>query len=832
MLLRPLSVENGRGTRMSNLLLGSWAFLGACLLAGGETCPMGPVLRDLNGSHYQPGPSPDVSVGFLSGFVQSFLGTVQPNSFPKELVIEVIQDSRIASTQGTVNKVLRYEVGFLVCAAIGILYIILMPLVGFIFACCRCCGNCGGRMYQEQTKSIDCRRRGIYWALLVITVFILAGNVCMFRGSQSWAYSIQYSLTQSESTLDNIQNYLEAVPQDVDVVVNESLLTVGAVRSRLNNVGSLLGAELQKALGSSLNPALDSVRHFSEELKKVIQVLSQLNNTQQQLQPDLDRLEANLTAVRDSVNRTLQNPACLGCAPLRKELGMLSVETSFTIPNLRELQSAVDKVQEADLDSRVKEGEQFLDNLPERVRNETDGTVKNVNVLLDDTERQISQFSQDIPLDALTNALSTLEDVRGYINQYSPEVKKVERYSLVVGLILSCVILLVVLCNVLGLLLGPAGLKPKVDPTYRSGTAHCGGTFLMAGVGFSFLFSWLFMIVVLVLFLVGGNVHTLVCRPLRNQQLLQIIDTPGLIPRFQLSDALGLKTNLTIAKVYDDCRQDRSLWTTLHLEEVINLRDLLNVSKYTEEIQQVFNQSVITLPTITFLTPEARTQLQNFSNTAGSVDFSNAKQQLNNISRINLNSTADVLEGLAAGQNSSVREQLLQDATEIRRIQAQFETSILPEVRVINSSILLLEAQALEVNRTVGDMMNVVDTAQDYLNGNASEIVKLEIRSFVDCLVRYFTAYADWAYRMITEQLGRCRPVAGAVDSAEVIVCSYLAESLNAFWFSLGWCLIFLVPSIILSVKLAKFYRRMKYTDSFENHIQLNHIPRASLRPF
>lgn len=818
---------------MSYLLLGSWVFLGTCLLAGAQACPMGPVLRDLNGSHYQPGPNPDVSVGFLSGFVQSFLGTVQPNPFPKELVIEVIEDSRIASTQGTVNKVLRYEVGFLVCAAIGILYIILMPLVGFIFACCRCCGNCGGRMYQEQTKVINCRRRGIYWALLVITVIILAGNVCMFRGSQSWAYSIQYSLTQSETTLDNIQNYLEAVPQDVDVVVNESLSTVGAVRTRLNDVGNLLGSDLQKALRSSLNPALDSVRHFSQELKKVIQVLSQLNNTQQQLQPDLERLEANLTAVKDSVNKTLQNPACVNCAPLQKELGTLSVDTSFTIPHLRELQSAVDKVQEADLDSRVKEGEQFLDNLPERVRNETEGTVKNVNVLLDDTEKRISQFSQDIPLDALTNALSTLEDVRGYINQYSPEVKKVERYSWIVGLILSCVILLVVLCNVLGLLLGPAGLKPSVDPTYRSGTAHCGGTFLMAGVGFSFLFSWLFMIVVLVLFLVGGNVHTLVCRPLRDQQLLQIIDTPGLIPRFQLSDALGLKTNLTIAKVYDDCRQDRSLWTTLHLEEVINLRDLLNVSKYTEEIEQVFDQSVITLPTITFLTPEARTQLQNFSNTAGGVDFSNAKQQLNNISRTNLNSTADVLEGLATIQpQSSVRTQLLEGATEIRRIQQQFETSILPKVRVINSSILLLEAEALEVNGTVGDMMNAVDTAQDFLNGNASEIAKSVIRSFVDCLVRYFTAYADWAYRMITEQVGRCRPVAGAVDSVEVIVCSYLAESLNAFWFSLGWCLIFLIPSIILSVKLAKFCRRMKYTDSFENHIHLNHIPRASLRPF
>lgn len=37
----------------------------------------------------------------------------------------------------------------------------------------------------------------------------------------------------------------------------------------------------------------------------------------------------------------------------------------------------------------------------------------------------------------------------------------------------------------------------------------------------------------------------------------------------------------------------------------------------------------------------------------------------------------------------------------------------------------------------------------------------------------------------------------------------------NAFWFSLGWCTIFLLPSIILAVRLAKFYRRMHFADVY-----------------
>ncbi|XP_034041405.1 prominin-1-A-like isoform X2 [Thalassophryne amazonica] len=79
----------------------------------------------------------------------------------------------------------------------------------------------------------------------------------------------------------------------------------------------------------------------------------------------------------------------------------------------------------------------------------------------------------------------------------------------------------------------------------------------------------------------------------------------------------------------------------------------------------------------------------------------------------------------------------------------------------------------------------------------------------------YIITYVDWANYTITQEVGRCRPVAGTLDTAETVICLHVVESLNAFWFSLGWCLIFFIPSIIFSIKLAKFYRRMKYSDSY-----------------
>lgn len=52
------------------------------------------------------------------------------------------------------------------------------------------------------------------------------------------------------------------------------------------------------------------------------------------------------------------------------------------------------------------------------------------------------------------------------------------RWSICV--LLCCMVLLVVLCNVIGLLLGPLGLKESVLPTQRSSLSNAGGNFFMA----------------------------------------------------------------------------------------------------------------------------------------------------------------------------------------------------------------------------------------------------------------------------------------------------------------------------------------------------------------
>uniref|UniRef100_A0A667YAG2 Prominin 2 n=1 Tax=Myripristis murdjan TaxID=586833 RepID=A0A667YAG2_9TELE len=782
-------------------------------------CPKGVAPHSLNQPHYLNNSAVDTGVGFMKDIVQSFLHTVQPNPFPQDLLLTFVKDfNQAQSDQNIIKEALQYEVGFLVCAAIGIIYIVLMPLVGFFLACCRCCGNCGGKMHQEQTSGMHCRRRALYWSTFITTLIILAGNICMFKSNEALKVSVDKSAEDLNITIDNLHIFLGAVPQQFDRVVNESYKTVHEVSENLN--GEFWEVYRYLTLMLVLLCVCTETISTSNQLRE-------LNSSLARLQSSVNLLQANVSDVKNRINRTSLNPNCINCGSLQPELQKLTLDTTITTSSLTELQSGVDEVIKADLKSQIRKVEDYFSSIPQRVTNDTKDVVQSTKQQLEEIKTQISQVKNDIPLSALSNVSDRLDQLQREIGTVTPTVDTAEYIRWTVCVALCCVVLLVVVCNILGLLLGPLGLKPKADPADRSCTANCGGTFLMMGAGFSFLFGWLFMIVVLLLFLLGGNVYTLVCQPWDNGELLKFIDTEGVIPGFQLGPMLGLKSNLTLTDIYSDCEKNRPLWSTLRLYELVDLEDLLNVSKYTEDIQQHFENTDITLSTITFLSPDVQNQLSSFSAKADGADFTGVTQQvINNISSINLNTTADKLEELATVQtNDGIKAELRAEARDLRQIQTNIEITIIPQL-VSSSAIVCLGLG------TVGEVLSNVGAAQDFLNTNTTQIVKSESREFLDCQMGYFTAFADWANGTITQQIGRCGPVSGAVDSAEIIICSHMVESLNAFWFSLGWCLIFFIPSIIFSIKLAKYYRRMDSSDVYDNHIIMNHIPRAQMKPY
>uniref|UniRef100_A0A671L9Q7 Prominin-1-A-like n=1 Tax=Sinocyclocheilus anshuiensis TaxID=1608454 RepID=A0A671L9Q7_9TELE len=791
-----------------------WTFV-----SGQPSCPIDTNRTELQ-TPYEIPTKLTFNTAFMSPIVHSFLGSVQPNPFPKDKNFSMER----------VKEVLKYEIGFLVCVAIGILYIVLMPLIGLIFACCRCCGNCGGRMQQKQTTNIHCKRRSFYLATFLITVLILAGNVCMFLSSTNTSETVMRSPTELTDVLENVKGYLNTISKQIEQVKSESNVTVDTVKSNLN--GSLLGKLIQNGLKGPLDPAFNSITEIAHVINSTSHELLKLNKTLELLKPKVDVLKANLSAVRQRINNTLHMPDCVNCTSQRPELDKLSLEGSLDFPDQNDLRSALDKAINADVIGQANKGRDFFDSIPAKVKNESRLSVQVALLQLETLKTKISGVTKDLPLDVLKTISAPLTDVQKSIKAFSPDIERSSQISQAVGLVLSCLILLVVICNFLGLLLGVAGQNSKDNPIERSGTSNCGGIFFMAGVGFSFLVSWIFMLVVLILFIVGGNTYTLVCKPWQNKELIQVfplIDTPGLIPGFNLSRALNLNTNLNIVNVYSDCQKNKPLWTTFHLNEIFDLNSKLDVSQYTHEIDQTFDGVQINIANITILSPEVKSQLNNFSSSASSMNFSNITQQINDVSGINLSSIAESLDILAGKQsNQAIKDELHGEAKDLRVIQTDITSNIMPLLLELNTTVKNLSVVASQITAAVENVSQKVAYAQDVLNVNISQIVKTESRAFIDCQLKIFQTFLHWANQTITERVGRCRPAAAAVDRSEELVCKHLVESLNAFWLSLGWCMMFLIPSIIFSVKLAKYYRRMKYSDVYEPTSILNYWKMAN----
>lgn len=68
-------------------------------------------------------------------------------------------------------QVVRYEAGYVVCAVIAGLYLLVVPTAGLCFWCCRSRRRCGGPVKMEH-KELACER-GTFMTFLLLTTLVL-----------------------------------------------------------------------------------------------------------------------------------------------------------------------------------------------------------------------------------------------------------------------------------------------------------------------------------------------------------------------------------------------------------------------------------------------------------------------------------------------------------------------------------------------------------------------------------------------------------------------------------------------------------------------------------
>ncbi|XP_031759276.1 prominin-1 isoform X5 [Xenopus tropicalis] len=806
-------------------------------------------------AYHEPG-----AIGMLFQIVQGFLYIVQPHAFPQDLVRKVAQqkfgeirnDYQKPENVVLTLQTIHYEIGFIIAAVLGLLFLLLMPLVGLCFCMCRCCDNCGGEMHQRQKKNGDCQRGCYATFLFVTTLLISVGVICAYAANQNLTNQIRGSKKLVQTNFKDLKTLLNDTPMQIDYVLSKFNVTKDKALSEMNNLGPLLGERVHERLGKDVRPAFDAVLNMAgvkvqraiKAIKETKEALENVSVSVEVLQEAIDKLNINLTEAKLQLTSTLSDPACsanvaiIPCNKIANSLNQLNINANFSmLPDLTHNLIRLNEVLRTDLSNLVQKGYAAFNLTPEMVQNQTrnieGAAIPHMKNVMESIGANITSFSKTIPvLQIMSNISNHITQSETYVREFYPVVEQYDFYRWLGSLVLCCMVALIVVFYYLGLLCGTCGYDQQTSPTTRGCISNTGGNFLMAGVGFSFIFSWILMLIVLVTFLAGGNVEKLVCEPFQERALFKVLDTPYLINsqwKNYLSGVLyqNPSVNLTFEKVYSDCKENKGIFTALQIDNLFNLNEFLNINMYIDEISSRIETLNLDLSNIILLDEKGKRNLEDFSSTGiDEIDFdaflsevakSNTKVDLLAFAN-ELEENADLLPKGALGNA------LKGHANSIRTIHIQQVVPLEQSMKYVkarttlNQSIKLLQRTSFDIEGKVLDVITAVEAAQNLINNNASSVIKQESKKLMDEVIGYFIQYVQWVKDSIAFDVAGCKPVANVIDTAvDVFLCSYIVDSVNSFWFGLGGATVLLIPAIIFAIRLAKFYRRMDTEDVYDD---------------
>ncbi|XP_072490855.1 prominin-2 isoform X2 [Notamacropus eugenii] len=768
------------------------------------------------GRWLDPQTQPPGSLDPLYRMVRGFLDMVQLNPFPEGLIRVALNEPSSVRT----SDVVRYEAGYVVCAVIAVLFLLIVPTVGLCFCCCRFRRRCGGRIKVEH-KSMACERGSLMSFLLLITLLLLTGVVCAFITNQRTHDEVGPGVRAVPGVLNSLQGLVSDIPQELQAVADQFSIPQNQVLEELDGVGVNLGSTIHTQLRGTVYPMLASLQRLGQDLQVSLDHLQLLNSSTVYLQDQQEPLSSSLQDHRHKLLSLLQDAQCQGCASALSHSQLLELGANFSqVPSVKSVLQKLKGVPEANFSNMVQKDNSTFNTLPVLTALETADIVQELKEKVAQIPEEVKTLSKGFPgSEAADRWRRALVEAENSSRPYLHMIQRYERYRWIAGYVLSSVILLVVICNLLGLSLGLWGISAREDSSHIEAKGEAGAQFLMAGVGLSFLFSGPFILLIFATFLLGGNIQTLVCRSWESQELYQFADTPGnLPPSMNLSHLLGLKKDVSIPSAYQQCKEGAPLWKVLQLNDSYDPEKHLNINKYTTWLQEQMDNFNIDMKDLDLLNEAAKRDLETFrSSGIQKIDYSGFLTQVQKpMVKMDVLKLVKELEKLGQAQtDSALGQQLKQEA---QALQTLYQEKILPQqthVVTLNQSARALSSSASNVQLLVSETLVTSNSLKTELPIRAHWILRNESECFLNREMAYFIQYRDWAREMVTEHIATCQPLSEALDNGRVILCDLIINPWNAFWFCLAWCTFLLIPSIIFAIKTTKHFRPIRKRLSF-----------------
>ncbi|KAK3589885.1 hypothetical protein CHS0354_015911 [Potamilus streckersoni] len=390
-----------------------------------------------------------------------------------------------------------------------------------------------------------------------------------------------------------------------------------------------------------------------------------------------------------------------------------------------------------------------------------DQLFKDMYGKVNDVVVMIKKFRQE------TQSGFDVDSLKRTVTYYSDQVLKYNKYRSIAGSVLSAILTLVISLLILGVIFGFFGNTSSSLPTNRGCVSHTGSRMLMASVVFIFIFSPLLMLLTTLSFAIGAPLQRYVCQGLDgpNYDALKVVDNLFILP--------GLGTKAKLLDIVRSCKEGKTAYVAFQLENstIIPGFNMTEIKEKLESNKREINTDLNHTLNITMNT-------SRIAPTSQLKALDNLKDSITNVN----------VGTLTSSLNSLITAHGLPQAT------------INPLIEALNH----LDGLKNDIPNWKSSLFSSIQSAQTQLSSIAI------VSNFTQDVFGIVDQYVSFAFDVLENKLGKCTPLWNMYNSLLIVsVCKYTIDAFNGFWFSMGWCLFFFMPGIILAVKLEKHFRRM-----------------------
>eukprot|EP00092_Neocalanus_flemingeri_P012480 GFUD01013453.1.p1 GENE.GFUD01013453.1~~GFUD01013453.1.p1 ORF type:complete len:941 (-),score=227.62 GFUD01013453.1:453-3275(-) len=760
---------------------------------------------------------------------------VLPKGINTSMIINAVGEGPASTLQfmkAHWQDLLLQYIGVLTTGVFGLLLAIILPLIGLFFCCCRCAGKCGAYPDSHYDKRSDACKR--FFTGVLLSVFVIAamfGSVCAFV-TNHYTFTGWTDLTRKmDISLDDTGHYFQHTGDSVHVLLVTNFAELEEV---VNDILDESGPTLKKQLANITEAvAIETLNDLVSGLSKVKRNLRDISDDTNELEAKVAQLQDGLSRSQRSLSSALEgctsNQVCekfLSQYNLDKDLAMADdfLKIKFKMPAITGVLSDISDLIENDIEEKVLVGKAKFDLIEKQIEQSIEDIKPKVKTELREMGKQLE--TQNGKIKAALQSLD-LAVIQKDIPKLDTHTLKYVEYRYYVGLVMASGILLILFCFILGLFYGMCGKRPGGlygDDCCNTGT---GASFLVSGIYFTFLFSFLLLLLTTAHFLLGAGVEKAVCQTLlapHQSDLFQQIDQHYFQPTLNevLNDASNGNNRYSATKLISDCHTNDTIYNILKLESVYNITELTNwrshygIGEYIENLKNKLQ--IGELSGITLLTPETTHDLEELARSEISdMDFSKFSDILEDeITKIDLRSFIRHLRTLREQVSrypslKFVATKLDNEALYLGNMNKVVETVKLT-LRHLKQSVTQLEKN-IKFNKSsmreaIHTLIGQANRATSVIRSKGPQLIGDLTGRYVSETVGLIDEYVDRVLTSIEREVGYCAPLSTSYNATVVAFCHEIVDPFNGFWASIGWCFLLFLPCICLSVSLISLYRK------------------------